>query len=186
MAVPGELLRSTLLKVGLPLLGIAILCLAAHRGRLTWKDDLGIARTPVGRAVLWIAAWVGWILLGEAARGVLGMPAPAPWPAYPPVIVAVRILAIGILGPILEELLFRGVLYHRLGRTRLGLTGAIVLIAAGWAALHTGQPWPEIGFTFLDGVVLGFARRHTGSIFAPCAMHACGNLYSIGQSLGLL
>jgi membrane protease YdiL (CAAX protease family) len=35
----------------------------------------------------------------------------------------------------------------------------------------------------VDGVVLGLARHRSGSLWVPAAMHALGNLISIGQSL---
>lgn len=175
----------TLLKLLGPLAGVGILLLAARRGRLGWTTDLGLVGPPLALTAIWLVGWAAWIWVTELARTRLGMPPPTPWPAYSPAMIALRIFAIGVAGPVLEELLFRGVLYERLGRTRLGRTAAIVVLAAGWAALHTGQSWQEMGFTFVDGLILGAARRHTGSIVAPCLMHIAGNLVSIGQSLAL-
>jgi len=37
----------------------------------------------------------------------------------------------------------------------------------------------------VDGIILGFARYKSGSLWIPITMHALGNLISIGQSLKL-
>lgn len=173
----------TLLKLLGPL-AISVLIVVGARRR-GYGGQLGLVPPPVGRTAIWLACWLGWIAVTELARAWLGMPAPDPWPDYPTTIVVLRIAAIGIVGPVFEELVFRGVLLARLSPTRLGPTLSIVAIAAGFAAFHVGnQSPPELVFTFVDAVLFGLARRHTGSLVAPCLMHATGNLFSIGQSLG--
>jgi membrane protease YdiL (CAAX protease family) len=183
-------MAGTLLKLLGPFAGIGILLLAARKGRLSRTADLALTRPAALATGAWLLGWLGWIVATELLRGALGMPPPGLWPSYPTPIFVLRIVAIGMAGPLLEELLFRGVAYNRLLRTplgKLGPFGVLAIIAAGWALIHLGsQPPAEVAFTFVDGVVLGVARWQTRSIVAPAAMHATGNLYSIGQSLGLL
>ncbi len=56
------------------------------------------------------------------------------WRQSPLFIDALRVLAVGILGPLAEELIFRGLLYGLLSRTRLGVIWTIVFLAGFWAA----------------------------------------------------
>lgn len=177
---------STLFKAVGPLLGIGVLLLAARRGRLQWGDDLGIRRPPALRTALWLLLWLICIALTEFIRARMGVADPPMWPAYAAPFLVMRILGIGVFGPVLEEMLFRGVLYGKLSRTRLRPLGAIVLVAAGWTVIHTPHDAHELGFIFFDGLLLGTARWHTRSVFVPCIMHVIGNLFSVGQSLGII
>jgi uncharacterized protein len=105
------------------------------------------------------------------------------WPAYTALIVGLRILAIGVLGPFAEELVMRGLLYNRLRRTALGDIGAIVVSAVGWSALHFHYGIGTLGLITLDGLILGLARYRSGTVWIPAIMHVMGNLFSICQSL---
>jgi len=176
------LLRDTLVKLGLPLLGCAVLLAVTRRRGLSWRDDLGLRWPAPGAAAAWTAAWVAWAVATEVVGAQLGLQPPAPWPGYPPLVFALRVAAIGLAGPLLEELLFRGFLVQRLRRTRLGAAGAVALASAAWAALHLGYDAPLVALIFLDGLLLGAARVHTGSVLLPAALHAAGNLFSIWQS----
>ncbi|HUD72148.1 MAG TPA: CPBP family intramembrane glutamic endopeptidase, partial [Dongiaceae bacterium] len=98
-------------------------------------------------------------------------------------VVAIRILAIGIAGPIAEELAFRGIALWRLRTMRLGTAGAVVVTSLLWTALHFQYEPAVLAQIFLDGLVLGAARVRTGSLGAPIAMHVTGNLFSIAESL---
>ena len=88
-------------------------------------------------------------------------------------------LGVGILGPIAEELIFRGLLYGRLVGTRLGAVGSIVILALGWALIHTSYSGVVIAVIFVEGLLLGAARWRTGSVLAPVLMHILWNLYAV-------
>jgi membrane protease YdiL (CAAX protease family) len=153
---------------------------------LSLREDLGWRWPRPATLAIWLAAWAVWVAVGEYAIDLLGLDQAKPWPDYPLLIVALRVLAIGLLGPLAEELVMRGVLLHRLRATRLGVVGAIVLTAAGWAAMHIQYGAGSIGLIFLDGLILGTARVQSRSLLVPIAMHVAGNLFSIAQSLGLI
>lgn len=178
-----HLLRSTLLKLALPV-GVSLLLLAVLRRRsATWRADLGL-RWPAPRAAaLWGAVWVAWAAAVEVAIVRLGLEQAEPWPDFPALVVALRVAAIGLAGPFMEELLMRGVLLQRLRATRLGAAGAVVVVAAAWAALHWSYGPSTLGIIFLDGLLLGAVRVRSGSLLLCWALHAAGNLFSIGQSL---
>ena len=101
------------------------------------------------------------------------------WQQAPWYIDALRILGVGILGPIMEELVFRGLFYGYLGRTKLDMRIAIILLAAGWALMHQAYTPGVIAVIFVYGLLLGAARWKTKSVYVPIAMHLVWNLYAI-------
>jgi len=88
------------------------------------------------------------------------------------------LLALGLVvgAPLFEEAFFRGFLFAGWSRSRLGVTGTIVLTSALWAAMHMQYGAFEIAQIFLLGVILGYARHRSGSLIVPLAMHALVNL----------
>ncbi len=181
-----DLLFSTLSKVLLPAAAIGVMLVAARKkGKLSFSEDLGLKAPKPVTAVVFLVLWVCLIALEEFLTSAVEGTQAKPWPAdYPAYIVAMRILAIGILGPIAEELAFRGVLFSLLLRkTRLGVIGTIVLTAALWSVIHLQYAPTLLLLIFVDGLVLGFARHRSGSLYLPIAMHVMGNLFSIYQSL---
>src|SRR5215216_6372454 len=159
-------LQSTLLKVALTVAGIVLVLVVARLRKLSLRDDLGFRWPPPRQLALWMALWIAWMVVGEALIDLFGLPDPEPWNAgYSTLIVALRILAIGLLGPISEEMLMRGMVFWRLRRTPLGDYGAIVVVAALWAAFHTQYGFGLIALIFLDGLVLGLARVRTRSLW---------------------
>jgi membrane protease YdiL (CAAX protease family) len=83
-----------------------------------------------------------------------------------------------VLGPLFEELLFRGFLLPLLQRS-LGPWPAIVLAATGFALLHGQQyqwAWQQLLVVGLAGVAFGYARYKTGSTAAAALLHGGYNL----------
>ncbi len=83
-----------------------------------------------------------------------------------------------VLGPLFEELLFRGFLLPLLQRS-LGPWLAIVLTAVGFALLHGQQYqwyWQDLLVVGLAGVAFGYARYKTGSTAAAALLHGGYNL----------
>jgi hypothetical protein len=83
-----------------------------------------------------------------------------------------------VLGPLFEELLFRGFLQPLLQRA-LGAWPAIVLAATGFALLHGPEyqwGWQQLLVIGLAGVAFGYARYKTGSTAAGALLHGGYNL----------
>jgi membrane protease YdiL (CAAX protease family) len=179
-------LRSTLVKVALPLLVIALTLVGfivhSKKKRCSLKD-LGLAWPKPQALFLWLALWIAWMAVSEIAINALGMEQAKRWPDYSPLVIGLRIVAIGILGPAAEELLVRGLLFSILSRKWPGPLGAILICAAGWAAMHYRYDWKTVTLVFLDGIILGGARYRSGSVCVPILMHVLGNVCSIYQSL---
>jgi uncharacterized protein len=82
------------------------------------------------------------------------------------------------LGPLAEELVFRGFLQPLLIRT-FGAFFGILLASAPFALLHGPQyswSWQHIVLLFLASVVFGVTRFRTGSTAASTMVHATYNL----------
>ena len=168
----------TFAKVLVPVAAGGALLAASRRRRLSWRDDLGIAPPPAARTAAWIAVWLVWMLGTNLAMGWRGPWDFAPWVRAGLVTAIARVLAVGILGPIVEELLFRGFLLHRL-RVRMDARRAVAITAALWAVIHLGYPPPIIILFFGSGLLLGAARVNCRSVIVPIIMHVIWNLYAV-------
>jgi len=82
------------------------------------------------------------------------------------------VLRVVILAPIVEELIFRGVIFSGFQRIYSAIW-AIFFSALLFALFHL-NPW-QLGPTFLLGLLLGFVRLRTGSLLAAIFTHALHN-----------
>jgi membrane protease YdiL (CAAX protease family) len=156
--------------------GVSVIVL--FRTRNVPREELGIVRPPLGLSALLLAVYLGWMLGSDALIHWRGPWDWRPWLAVPLAASAMRVLAVGILGPIAEELLFRGWFFGLLDK-RVGPVLTIVVTGVGWALLHYDYPWQVIAVIVVDGLLLGLARWKTRSVFPPMVMHALYNLYAI-------
>lgn len=144
----------------------------------------GKYRAPFGSAIRWNwpkNAW-GLLLLGAIMLLVLSMlesllPMPKDTPfdklfARPRDAYLIAIIAVS-LGPLVEELFFRGFLYPVLAR-RWGMAWAIFLTALPFAVMHMpqyGWAWGALAVIFIVGVVCGTVRAVTKSVGASFLVH---------------
>ena len=87
-----------------------------------------------------------------------------------------------ILAPLLEEMLFRGLLYPVL-RRRIGVIASVLLTALAFASIHFSQlgwAWGPALSIFLVGVVFTVVRERTKSLAASYLMHWGYNLALFG------
>lgn len=82
------------------------------------------------------------------------------------------ILRVVVLAPIVEELIFRGVIFS--GFQRIYPAFWAILFSALLFSLFHLNPW-QLGPTFLLGLLLGFVRLRTGSLLAAIFTHALHN-----------
>jgi uncharacterized protein len=83
-----------------------------------------------------------------------------------------------VLGPVWEELLFRGFLFPLIAKS-LGPWAGIVLTAAPFAALHGPQlrwTWQPVFIIGLVGIAFGYTRYRTGSTAASAIVHVSYNV----------
>lgn len=89
---------------------------------------------------------------------------------------AVQILASGLVIPIAEELIFRGMIFASLKERLPFLISAI--LSAGIFALFHGN-LPQGMYAFLLGFAAAWLYQITKSILAPCVFHISANLFSL-------
>ena len=170
----GEI-ESALMKAGIAAAAIAIVLV---RTRNMPREELGVARPRLLPAGLFLALYLGWMLGSDALMGWRGPWDWTPWLAAPLLASALRVLAVGVLGPIAEELIFRGWFFGLLDK-RIGVAATILVTAIGWTALHYSYSWGVMGVILVDGLLLGLARWTSRSVYPPILMHILYNLYAV-------
>ncbi len=86
------------------------------------------------------------------------------------------VVAVVLVGPAGEEILFRGFLFRGwVGPGWRGMIG-VSAIALLWAGMHVQYDWLGIGQVFLTGLVLGGIRWHSGSTWLTIVLHMLVNL----------
>jgi len=96
------------------------------------------------------------------------------------VILFARIAAFGIVAPIVEEVVFRGILFRRWAST-LGSVRGLVLSSAMFALFHIDPPG-----AFVFAVVVSLLYAKTGTLYVPVVVHAIYNLGSLAADYALL
>ena len=168
-----------------------ILAWLSGRGRLSWRL-LGPRRPRAGHlligVVVGVGSFVGISLLLAALIALFG-PVEGPdqqllsQAASGGLATVLAIIAAVVMAPVLEELVFRGLLFQSLHR-RVGLWPAALLSALFFAAVHVEVTQPLYsGGLFLLGVGFALALARSGSLLVPIAAHAAFNATTITLAL---
>lgn len=86
-----------------------------------------------------------------------------------------------IAAPLFEEIMVRGFMLEGFRHTVIGDLGAVLLTSALWASIHIQYEFYEILSIFLIGIILGYARLKTGSLYTPIILHAVMNFIATVQ-----
>ena len=160
-----------------------------------WDEPGGWARLGfrpgVGQWQRWASyAGLGSVLLGIAVVSLsspwLGLPSGPPLPITPPrgamggVYVPLLLLGAAVLAPLVEELIFRGLLYGWL-RRHLPIGLSVTIAALAHAAIHfDGPAVPALTAIF---ILFGLLYEATGTLWAPIIAHALHNGVVIALAL---
>jgi len=93
----------------------------------------------------------------------------------------VGLLGVAVAAPVVEEIVFRGLIMTRLSQAMPGWL-AVVLSAAIFGACHGHPVW--FGYAFVLGACFGWIDMRAGSIWPSILAHVVFN--AIGQIFGLL
>lgn len=161
------------------------------RGQQSFARDFGLRAYVVD--LIWLPAGVGLQILGnlvvlpvmeimdrhQAAQGVARTLKAAPAPAQ-----ALLGLSVVVVAPIVEELMFRGVLLRALQR-HTSAPLAVLVSALAFAGLHMldGGAWIVLPALFAVGTLAGFLANRTGRLGPPIALHAGFNLLALAAIL---
>jgi len=165
----------------------AAVCFAVLHRRLSRNGEgwtaVGLRRSPIRRSVLYIAAWpvivLGLVLVVAVLAVAVGVAPPsddrAPagtatldllggaWPAF---------VSMVVFAPVMEELLFRGLLFGALQR-RSALWIAVVVSSLVFAVAHINPA--QIVTGLVVGPYLAFMYHWLGSIYPGMVLHAMWN-----------
>lgn len=87
-----------------------------------------------------------------------------------------EMLTVGVLIPLAEEIIFRGLIYRRI-RWYLDPLPAILISSLLFAIMHGN--WLQGIYSFMIGALLAFVYERTHSLLAPLCVHAGANLISV-------
>jgi len=135
---------------------------------------------PLKEFALWFSLAIGLIILENQILSFTDMP------EIPEFMLNIKfpnqlsvwllVLGVAIFAPILEEIIFRGFLLKGLSNSFLGIHGAVIITALVWAIIHAQYTWEYWIIIFVTGLVFGYARVKTRSLFTPIVMHILFNL----------
>jgi membrane protease YdiL (CAAX protease family) len=166
---------------------VTTLVLAARMTSVDMLDYFGL-RVPRWReTAIAVAALAAVIVLGDALTVGLGRDlVPSSQlelyrSAQQDGTLLLLLLAVIVVGPVGEEVLFRGFLFRGLiQEPRDGLPG-ILAIALIWAALHQ-HDWFDTSLLFAFGVFFGYARLYSGSTLLAVLLHMLVNFEGIAET----
>lgn len=95
------------------------------------------------------------------------------------------LLAFCVAAPVSEEFFARGFLYRGWSELALGPAGAIVLSSLVWTAMHLQYDWFFLGEVFSIGLLLGYLRYRSQSLWLTILLHGLNNLAATLQTLWL-
>ena len=157
----------------------AIWYISTVRLKLSARDDLQLVKPAGLRLVGWIGIWLVWMMGTDWLMNWRGPWDFSPWASQPLWLSIVRVVSVCLVGPLLEELLFRGLLLVKLGQWGFSKGLSVLLLSAIWALIHIDYEWSVIGLLFLNGILLTLSLWQSRSLLVPIVLHMLWNLYAI-------
>lgn len=148
--------------------------------RARMADFLGLRAPRLRHVGLWLGMF---ILLGLLIEG-LSYLSPAFDTDFMERVIATNsdrmllLLGVGLLAPLFEEFLLRGLLLGSL-RHITEEHAAVALSAGVFTLMHLQYSWTVMLLILPMGVVLGYARTRSGSIWVPVLLHVANNTVSV-------
>ncbi|HUT52916.1 MAG TPA: CPBP family intramembrane glutamic endopeptidase [bacterium] len=165
--------------VTIPVLGAVLVLALLLRPQYPARLYLAFRNTGLKNWIIWPAALLVFSFGSDALLYYLHLNPVADW--MTDVYDSARcfpclMLAIILLAPLLEELVFRGFVFTGI-QARLGPFWAVALSALPWALMHVQYQaqWYFMLLILLIGILLGLARWRTNSLLIPLAMHILQN-----------
>jgi membrane protease YdiL (CAAX protease family) len=167
------------LTLGLALLMTLLLLVYGYRvlGKTPWLRRLGWVSPCQG---FWFYSVLAGLVSGACVWSIARLFHESLGGVPPPH----RVLLASASGPMVEEMLFRGILFwlifELLRRGRVpklaAVSATILVIAVGFAFSHTGRTGLSLYTTILTGIAFGWMRAQSESTAAAALMHAVYNL----------
>jgi membrane protease YdiL (CAAX protease family) len=173
---------------GLPAV-VAAIWLPVHLSRTPFVDYLALRWTSWKNVllgvVLMIVVVMGWDMISrltgrDVQPGFMGEVVKS---AEDDGALWLLVIALCVAAPITEEFFARGFLYRGWSESFLRPLGAILLSSAVWTMLHLQYDWFFLGEVFSIGLVLGYMRYRSQSIWLTILLHGLNNLAALAQTL---
>lgn len=174
VAVSLIIMVSTPIQVGL-------LMLMARQTGISAADYLGLKLPRKAEVIVGVLAMIALIVVGNLVSWLLGQDIVTPFQfdiyrtASAAGLLPLLWLAVVVVTPIGEEVLFRGFFFRGWHRSPGDVWLVIVVIAALWAMSHLQYDLYVIAQVFVVGVVLGWFRWATGSTLLTILLHGLVN-----------
>lgn len=147
-----------------------------------WKTLLGVvAFLPVWFGILFLAGIASAFVINHGQpipSNVTDLFGPGGLKGIGPTTIALAFVVAAVVAPLVEEALFRGVLYQWL-RGHLGVAPAVVLDGLLFASAHlvsgVAGLWKLLPVLFVMGCVLCLTFQRTRSLFASMLLHGANN-----------
>ena len=201
-----EVLEQLRLSNSIGIIAAGILCpalivlITRLRRGITVPDYLALRRPPHYRSLLgWLALAVGLVAVSDGLAFLLGRDMV---PEFNPAVYSQNFdpefiselystsnfpplfwIAFILMFPLFDEFFFRGFLFAGWSRSKLGVTGTILLTSILWASIYFQFGLYHIATLFVFGIFLGLARHRTRSLIVPIAIHCLMNLITAIQAL---
>lgn len=166
----------------LPLTIITLFTVVKFRRKMTFANYVGLQLVKVGELIRWLTYLAIFAIVAVSCEKIVGRPPAPEWmkAAYDSTdYVWLFFVSVVILGPITEELLYRGYIQRVWSQSKLGIMGSIMMVSFIWAGTHFQYDLYDMTWIVLFGVILGISRLKTGSIIPAIAMHMSWNAISL-------
>jgi membrane protease YdiL (CAAX protease family) len=168
--------------VDLVLIGYAVLAVTASR--LPVAPTLALRRVPLRQgaklaALVFVALTVLDALsepLVHAGKKQGIAPTHAPRGQRQWIVLGLALIALVVIAPLAEELIFRGLCFATMGRYAVPGSAALFAVAHGLPVLLVP--------IFVAGLAIGWLRAHTGSLYPGLAVHIALNASALAVALG--
>jgi uncharacterized protein len=168
---------------------LAAIWLPVRLSRTPFSDYLALRWTSWQNLLIGIFAMAfaveGWDLLSRATghEVTAGFMGDIVQSARNDGVLWLAVLAFAVVAPLTEELLARGFLYRGWSESFLRVPGAIVLSSLVWTAMHVQYDLFFLGEVFSIGLVLGYMRYRSQSLWLTTLLHGLNNLAALVQTV---
>lgn len=181
-------METTFIRLAGFALALTILLIVMRWRKMEMKSALALNTPKLKDILLYGSLFLLWIGLTEFVTYKLGLLETGQWKGFTTAHILLRGLSICVVAPIVEEIIFRGLLFTRINN-RLGLKAALFIPAVVFALLHlklgdgNGNENVFVIITFVDALYYGFVRYKTNSIYITMILHAFGNFIAMTERL---
>lgn len=94
-------------------------------------------------------------------------------------------IAMVVVAPIYEEVIFRGFMWTGLAHSPVGALGASIITSVIFAFIHFQYGWVELASIVLLAMLFSYARYISGSLYLPIVLHIVNNSLAMWQYISL-